>query len=256
MEILRDPIRLSFALFGPVIVMLTMGYGISFDVEHLSFAAFDQDQTLESRELIEQFQGSRYFGEHRPIARDAQLERRLEDGELRVALVIPPNFGKDLVSDKHPEVLAGVDGADPFRGETARGYLEGMTQTYLAEQVARGRMKTAPDLPVRMEARFRYNQGFKSVYSIIPGVIMVLLMQIPAMMTALGVVREKETGSIANFRSTPITKLEFLHGKQLPYVVIARISVVSLALMGYFLFGVPVAGSFATLAVGVVVYVL
>ena len=224
MEILRDPIRLSFSLVGPVLVMLTMGYGISFDVEHLSFAAFDQDQSLEARELIEQFSGSRYFEEHPSIASDTELDRRLEDGELKVAIEIPPNFGKDLVSDKGPEISAWVDGADPFRAETTRSYLTGLTQTYLAEQVARGRTTAAPSLPVNMQTRFRYNQAFKSVYSIIPGIIMVLLMMIPAMMTALGVVREKETGSIANFRSTPITRLEFLLGKQLPYVVIALIT--------------------------------
>ena len=132
----------------------------------------------------------------------------------------------------------------PFRAETARGYLTGLAQTYLADQAARGRTVTPPAaLPVNIEARFRYNQAFKSVYSIIPGVIMLLLMLIPAMMTAVGVVREKETGSIANFRSTPITRLEFLLGKQLPYVVIALISFLTLLLLAVFLFGVPVKGS-------------
>ena len=255
MEILRDPIRLFFSLVGPVIVMLTMGYGISFDVEHLSFSAFDQDQTLESRELIEQFWGSRYFEEHSTIASDRELDRRLETGELRVGIEIPPNFGKDLVSDKRPELFAWVDGADAFRAETTRAYITGITQTYVTEQVNRGRTTNAPNIPVKMETRFRYNQAFKSVYSIIPGVIMLLLMNIPAMMTALGVVREKETGSIANFRSTPITRLEFLLGKQLPYVIIALISFFSLLLLAAFLFKVPVTGSFGTLLAGVFVYV-
>jgi ribosome-dependent ATPase len=109
----------------------------------------------------------------------------------------------------------------PFRAETARGYLTGLTQTYLADQAARGRATMLPTLPVKMETRFRYNPAFKSVYSIIPGVFMLILMLIPTMMTAIGVVREKESGSIANFRSTPITRPEFLLGKQLPYVVIA-----------------------------------
>ena len=255
MEIFRDPIRITFSLLGPVAVMLTVGYGISFDVENLKFAVFDQDQTLESRELIEQLSGSRYFEERLPIASEAELDRRLEDGELKVALEIPPNFGKDLESGKGPEVLASLDGAMPFRAETTRGYLQIMAQTYAADQVARGRAATLPNVPVKMETRFRYNQAFKSVYAIIPGIIMMLLMNIPAMMTALGVVREKETGSIANFRSTPITGVEFLLGKQLPYVVIALVSFVSLLLLAVFLFGVPVTGSFAALLAGVFVYV-
>jgi len=256
MEILRDPIRLAFSLGGPIILMLTFGYGISFDIENLSFAALDEDQTLESREFLEHFAGSRYFEEHPEIATEAELDRRLQNGELRVAIEIPPNFGKDLVSNKLPEASAWLDGAMPFRAETSRGYLLGLTQTYLADQAARGR-PVAPltYLPVNIEARFRYNQAFKSVYSIIPGVFMLLLMLIPTMMTAVGVVREKESGSIANFRSTPITKLEFLLGKQLPYIAIAMISFISLLFLAVFLFEVPVKGSFVTLVAGVIAYV-
>ena len=125
MEILRDPIRLTFSFLGPLILMVTVGYGISFDVEHLAYAAFDQDQTNESRELLENFSGSRYFGEHPDIASDAELDQRLKSGELKVALEIPTNFGKDLLTDKRPEVSVWLDGAMPFRAETASGYVAG-----------------------------------------------------------------------------------------------------------------------------------
>jgi ribosome-dependent ATPase len=255
LEILRDPIRLAFALLGPIILMLTFGYGISFDVENLSYAAFDQDRTLESREFLEELSGSRYFREHPEIETADELERRLDNGELKVAIEIPPNFGKHLERNQDPEVFVWLDGAMPFRAETAQSYISGIAQTYLAHQVDRGRAIDAPSLPVNIDVRFRYNQAFKSVYSIIPGVIMLVLMLVPAMMTAVGVVREKEIGSIANFRSTPITRLEFLAGKQLPYLAIALISFVTLLLMAVFVFGVPVKGSFVTLVVGVVLYV-
>jgi ribosome-dependent ATPase len=255
LEILRDPIRLSFALLGPIILMLAAGYGITFDVEDLSYAAFDQDRTLESREFLEHLSGSRYFKEHPEIATPGELEQRLSNGELKVAIEIPPNFGQRLVRNQQPEISVWLDGAMPFRAETARSYLIGLGQTYLADQVARGRTIAAPSLPVDIAMRFRYNQAFKSVYSIIPGVIMLVLMGIPAMMTAVGVVREKETGSIANFRSTPITQLEFLAGKQLPYVVIAIVSFFCLLLLAVYLFGVPVKGSFVALFAGVLLYV-
>lgn len=255
MEILRDPIRLAFSLLGPVIMMVTFGYGISFDVEELAFAAFDQDQTSESQSLLEYFWGTRYFKEHQEIATEPELERRLKTGELKVAVEIPPNFGKDLVSNKRPEVSVWLDGAMPFRAETARGYVTGVALTYLSDQAARGRAVTVSALPVSIEGRFRYNQAFKSIYAIIPGIFMLLLMNIPAMTTAVGVVREKESGSIANFRSTPITRLEFLLGKQLPYVTIALISFVSLLLLSFFLFGVPIKGSLPALAIGVLAYV-
>ena len=255
LEILRDPIRLAFSLLGPLILMLTIGYGISFDVEHLAYAAFDQDQSTQSRELLENFSGSRYFTEHREIASETELEQRLKSGELKLALEIPPNFGENFLTDKQPEVSAWLDGAMPFRAETASGYVQGLAQTYLADQAARGHLPQPRALPVNVEERFRYNQAFKSVYQSIPATIMLVLILIPAMMTAVGVAREKETGSIANFRSTPITGIEFLLGKQLPYVAIGLASFVTLLLTAIYLFGVPVKGSLATLLAGVFVYI-
>ena len=255
MEILRDPIRLAFSLLGPLILMVTVGYGISFDVEHLAYAAFDQDQSKESRELLENFSGSRYFGEHPDIAVASELDHRLKNGELKVALEIPPNFGKDLLTDKHPEISVWLDGAMPFRAETASGYVMVLAQTYLTDQAARGHIAGLRPLPVNLEARFKYNQAFKSVYQTIPSTIMLVLILIPAMMTAVGVAREKETGSIANFRSTPITGIEFLLGKQLPYVAIGLASFVTLLLTAIYLFGVPVKGSLGALFAGVFIYI-
>jgi ribosome-dependent ATPase len=255
LEILRDPIRLSFALLGPIILMLATGYGITFDVEHVAFAAYDEDKSLESREFLEELQGSRYFEEHPEIATADELEWRLKNGELAVAVWIPPNFGKHLIHGQHPEISVWLDGAMPFRAETVRSYIQGIAQTYLEHQVARGRIEgAAPSLPITISARFRYNQAFKSIYHSVPSVLMVVLLAIPAMMTAVGVVREKETGSIANFRSTPITRLEFLTGKQLPYLVIAFVSFLTLLLMGIYLFGVPVKGSWGALFAGTLIY--
>jgi ribosome-dependent ATPase len=254
MEILRDPIRLTFALLGPVILMLVTGYGISFDVEHLAYAAFDQDQTRESRELLENFSGSRYFQEHPEIFSDAELQRRLQNGELKLVIEIPPDFGADVTADKQTAVSAWIDGAMPFQAETTRSYLAGIMQAYAADQAARGHVPPLSQ-PVNMETRFRYNPAFKSVYSIVPGVIMLILMMIPTMLTAVGVVREKESGSIANFRSTPVTKIEFLLGKQLPYAMIALASFASLLVLAATIFGVPVRGSLAALITGVICYV-
>ena len=254
MEILRDPIRLAFSLLGPIILMLAFGYGISFDLDNLAFAAFDQDRTRESREFVEEFSGSWYFKEHREISSAAELDRRLGSGELALAIEIPPNFGVDLIANRQPEVSVWLDGANQFRAETTRGYVDGVYQTYLADQSAQGRPVTSQSPPISVDMRFRYNQAFESVNAMVPGDIMLLLVLIPAMMTAVGIVREKETGSIANFRSTPITKLEFLLGKQLPYVAIALVSFVTLLLLALFLFRVPVKGSMATLFLGVGIY--
>jgi len=255
-EILRDPLRLAFAFLGPIVLMIAFGYGISFDVENLTFAAFDQDRTLESRQFLESFEGSRYFKERPPIANASELDRRLTSGELRLAIEIPPGFGKDLLNKKTPEIAIWLDGAMPFRAETASGYVSGLALHYLADQEMRRSGRTSSVAPISIETRFRYNQDFLSVFAIVPGVVMLTLVLIPAMMTAVGVVREKEMGSISNFRSTPVTRSEFLAGKQLPYVVIACMSFFTLLALSIVMFGVPVRGSMIALLAGVVLYVL
>jgi ribosome-dependent ATPase len=256
MELLRDPIRLAFAFLGPLILMIAFGYGISFDVENLRFAVFDQDRTPESRALIEAFTGSpRYFDERPPISSAEELDRRLRSGDLQLALEIPPEFGRDLASDRTPEVAVWLDGSMPFRGETMKGYVTALAAEYIRRLNAQRAPSSSAASAVNFETRFRYNQAFKSVYAMVPSVIMLMLILIPAIMSAIAVVREKETGSIANFYATPTSKFEFLFGKQLPYIAVAMISFVLLVILAIFLFGVPVKGSVAMLVLGSLLYV-
>jgi len=255
MEIWRDPIRLAFALVGPIILMIAFGYGISFDVEKQSFAALDQDQTSESRAYLENYTGSRYFNAQPALRDQADLEKRMRSGKLKVAIEIPPDFGKKIKQGRPTEIGAWIDGATPFTAETVRGYVEGVHQAYLKQLLLRTSGETQVS-PAKIEARFRYNQDFKSVFAMVPGVIMMLLALIPAMMTAVGVVREKEMGSITNLYATPVNALEFLLGKQLPYIAIAFASYITLLILALFLFQVPIKGSFVALTLGAVFYVI
>lgn len=256
MELLRDPIRLAFSLLGPLLLMVVFGYGISFDVEDLPYAVLDRDRTADSRAYLENFSGSRYFKQKRPILDYKDMEKRLRSGELIIAIEIPPNYGKLLRSGKQAVIGVWVDGAVPFRAETSRGYVLGVHQAYLAELARQQYGRKPPLAAVKIETRFRYNQAFKSVYAMVPGIFMLLLLMIPAMMTAVGVVREKELGSITNLYATPVTGLEFLLGKQLPYVIIAMISYASLIVLALLLFQVPIKGSFFALSFGVLLYVV
>ncbi|HTO44849.1 MAG TPA: ribosome-associated ATPase/putative transporter RbbA [Burkholderiales bacterium] len=253
-EIRRDPIRLAFALLGPVLLMIVFGYGISFDVENLSYAALDWDNSPESRAYLESYSSSRYFKERPRLTSEADIEQRLRAGRIRLAVEIPPGFGRDLRRGRSPEVAVWLDGAQPFRAETSRGYAEGVHQEFLAELARRSGQSTPPP-PVTIETRFRYNQDFKSVFAMVPGIIMMLLVMIPAVMTALGVVREKELGSISNFYVTPTTGLEFLLGKQLPYVGVALLNFATLVTLAVLLFHVPIKGNFLVLAAGALLYV-
>ncbi len=254
-ELLRDPIRLAFAFLGPVILMIAFGFGISFDVEHLRFAAFDQDDTPASRTLIDQFASSYYFSERTPIRSVAKMNRQLLSGDVQLVIEIPPGFGRDLQGGRVPEIGVWIDGSMPFRAETIQGYVSGVLAQYGSEHAAQRGQARGNQAQVQISTRFRYNQAFKSVNAMVPSVIMLMLMLIPAIMSAIAVVREKETGSIANFRATPITKLEFLVGKQIPYIAVAMVSFVLLALLAIFLFGVPIKGSVIVLIIGTLLYV-
>jgi ribosome-dependent ATPase len=254
LELVRDRVRLGFALLGTILLMLVFGYGITLDVEGLSFAALDRDGTPESRAYIQGFAGSRYFVEHAPIVDDAALERRLRSGELRLAIEVPPGFGRDVIRGRPTEVAVWIDGAMPFRAQTVEGYVQGVHQGFLGMLMQR--VNAPPQVAAAtLETRFRYNQDFKSLYAMVPGTIAILLVVIPAILTALGVVREKELGSITNLYVTPTRRTEFLLGKQLPYVLLAMLNFGLLVAITVLLFGVPLKGSLPALTLAALLYV-
>jgi len=254
-ELQHDRVRLAFAVLGPILLMTVFGYGISLDVNHLPFAVLDSDDTVSSRLYADSFRGTDYFDERSPIYSYGELNRRLRNGELRLAVEIPAGFERDMQRGRQPEVNALVDGAQPFRGETTRGYVESTHNLYEKRlREARGVPPVAT--PMKIETRMLFNQAFKSVYAMVPGDIMLLLILIPSMLTALSVVREKELGSIANFYAAPATRSEFLFGKQLPYLAVALIQFATLVALAVFVFQVPLKGSLATLVLGGVVYVV
>lgn len=255
-ELLRDKVRLAFALLGAIFMMVIFGYGISLDVENLAFAVYDQDQTPQSRAYLEAFRGSRYFAEQ-PAIQDAQvLHRRLQRSEIKLALEIPPGFGRDLYAGRRPTVAAWLDGGMPFRAETSRNYVEAVHQANLEQLAEQSSPALNRQAAASLETRFRYNQDVVSVNAIGPGVMALILAFIPAMLTALGIVREKELGSITNFYATPLTRLEFLLGKQTPYLLVSLVNLAVLVAMNRWLFGVPFKGSGLTLAFGGLLYVL
>ena len=258
-ELLRDPIRLAFALFGPIILMFAFGFGISFDIENLATATFDQDDTPQSRDLLQGFDGSRYFAIQPPITSARRgRETASRSGNTQIVVEVPPGFGRDLLNARTPEVDATVDGAMTFRGETAKNYVTRVIRMQ-GEELQRSLHRpgsanawSSEDIQIR----FRYNQAFLSVNAMVPSIFMLLLCLIPAIMSAIAVVREKETGSIANFRSTPITRFEYLIGKQLPYIAVSMIAFFALLMIAIFIFRVPPKGPFLVLLVGTLVYVV
>ncbi len=253
---LRDPIRLTLALLGSAILLFVMGYGISLDVENLRFAVLDRDQTSLSRDYAFNIAGSRYFEKRSPISTYAELDHRMRTGEISLAIELPPGFARQIHRGKSVDIGVWADGAMPTRAETVLGYIQGMHAGWLASLARQSASARAVSGQIAIETRYRYNPDVKSLPAMVPAVIPLLLMMIPAMLTALSVVREKELGSIVNFYVTPVSRLEFLLGKQLPYVVLAMLSFLLLVAIAVFLFGIPLKGSFAALTLAALLYSL
>jgi ribosome-dependent ATPase len=264
-----------------------MGYGISLDVEHLKYAVLDRDQTTVSRDYALNIAGSRRYFVERPAVTDyRELDRRMKSGELSMVLEIPPGFGRDVErklngalatlstggqsglgvageGDKPVRIGVWVDGSMPQRGETIRGYVQGIHFNWL-QDAARRRLGVRQDLglgqrqlvtPASVELRYRYNPDVRSLPAMVPAVIPLLLLLIPAMLATLSVVREKDLGSIINFYVTPTTRLEFLLGKQLCYVALGFVNFLLLTALAVTLFNVPMKGDFLTAAAGALLYV-
>ena len=254
LELLRDPIRLGFSLLGTTLLMLVFGFGVSTDVNNLSFAVLDHDQSPESRAYLSELRGSSYFTEKAPLNTYAELDNRLKSGDISAAIEIPPSFGSDIKRGRPVWVSALVDGAMPFRAETIRGYLQGMHQLYLTDPAVKTTVPSTPT-PADIEVRFKYNQDFDSIYALVPSNMSMLLALFPAILMALSIVREKELGSITNLYVTPVSRVEFLLGKQLPYIAVAMTNFTLMLMLALFVFKVPLKGSFPTLLLGVLIYV-
>jgi len=253
LELRRDPIRLSFAVLGTAFLMLIFGFGITTDVNNLSWRVLDRDNSPESRAFLGELRGSPYFTEMAPLKNAEEEQRALKDGSVNATIEIPPGFGRGLKAGRHPEIGVWVDGAMPFRAETMREYLTGVYQSYLSDPVVHIAPQAKP--LANVEVRFRYNQSFDSIYAQVPGTMALELALIPAILMALAVVREKELGTITNLYVTPVTRLEFLIGKQLPYIVLAFWNFLLMALMAWVVFHVPMKGNFFMLAAGALVFV-
>ena len=257
MQIRRDPIRLTFAFLGSALLMLVFGFGITTDVEHIRYATLDLDRSPESRVYLEQFAGSnRYFTGTAPAVSAEDALTRMQADDISVVIEIPPRFGRDFRKGTPPDVMAQVDGAMTFRGDTVEQYVRGVHQNTLSNP-ATGLPTSEPrKYTADIEERFMYNPSFQSIYSIVPSVPALLLLLIPAILMTVSIVREKELGSIVNFYVTPTARLEYLLGKQLPYLAIGMINFVILTALALLVFGVPIKGSFIILTVCTLLYLM
>lgn len=255
LQLQRDPIRLTMALIGSLLLMVVIGLGINMDVEDLTFAVLDRDQTTTSRDYVQDIAGSRYFNEAPPLHSYDDIDARMRTGELSLAIEIPPGFAADIQAGRDVQIGAWFDAANPSRSNTVEGYVQGIHGSWLARKARETFGDAAMASNFELVTRYRYNPDVKSLVAMVPAVIPMLLLMIPAILTTLSVAREKELGSIINFYVTPVTRLEFLLGKQLPYIVLAMLNYFLMMATARYLFGVPFTGSFLGFTLTALVYV-
>ncbi len=264
-EILRDRLLLAMAFVVPTLILVVLGYGLSFDVENIPFATVDYDRSALSREYLHRFIDSRYF-DYQGEARDTrELDRLLAESSIRFAIVIPPDFQNRLLAGRSVAVQSLVDGVFPYRAQVSKGYVAAINSDFSADLLRRhlsrkmgltSEQAGAAVQPVRLTTRYLYNQAIRSGWSLASGLIMLVLMVAPPFLTALGIVRERENGSIYNIYASTVTRGEFLLGKLLPYVAISAINIVLVWCLAVFLFGAPFKGGVVFFFVASLVYVI
>lgn len=244
-EVIRDPVTIWVSALLPLMMLFLFGYAISLDVENVPLGVLDQDQSPASRQLVDGFVQSGYFRLARVFSSERQVEDALQRGDVRLALTIPERFHVALVRDETPPVQVLLDGTYSATALIIAGYAQTIVSSYRA----------APIMPVRVEARVWYNAPMRSMNYIVPGLYGVILMAFPPLLTALAIVREKETGSIQQIFASPVTSAEFIAGKLIPYGLIAFIEAIMVIATGYFWFAVPFRGSVGFLLATSLIYV-
>jgi ABC-2 type transport system permease protein len=263
-EIVRDRLFFTLAFIMPTVLMLLFAYGLSLDVENIPMAIVDYDHSALSREYAHRFIDSRYFDFKGMANDDRELAPLLTNNTLRAVIVIPPHFERDLLAGRPGHVQTQIDGTFPFRAEITKGYVTAINAAFsvdsLAQAISHARGVPVAQVmqmlqPVRLEVRFLFNQSVKSIWSLAPKLIMAILMLSPPFLTALGVVREKESGAIYNIYASTVSRGEFLCGKIVPYILISAINALLLWLLATQVFGTPFKGDFVFFMLASLLYV-
>jgi len=257
-ELLRDPIYLGLAFVIPMIMILLFGFGLILDVKHLPVAFVDHDGSPWSRDYRDRFVHSEYFDLVGVLDRRSQSEEWLRTGQARVIIDLPPDFGRDLARGRPTEVGVTVDGSFPNRAAVVTGYVSAINNLYnqqllAATGTARGAAGVT-GLPVQVNLSVWYNPTLESKNAVVPGLLVLILMLFPALLGALLIVREKESGTIFNLYASPTGRMEIILGKLLPYLGVAMLDYLLIFAVSRWIFEVRFTGSFFVLTAGAVLY--
>ena len=252
LHIIRDWRTLLIAFVLPILLILLFGFAITFDIRDLKLAVADEDRTAASRTLIERFTGSRYFRLVATASDPGDLIALLDSGEAQIVLSIPKDYGRNIERWEGDTVQVLLDGSESNTATIAAGYVEailaGLNVSTVKKVLSRGGVPSRGIPPVDMQIRVWFNPEVNSTYTIVPGLVAVIMVVIAALLTSLTVVRERELGSLEGLIATPARKYEIIMGKMLPYLVLTLIDCLMVAMMGVVVFSVPFAGSLTLFA--------
>ena len=246
LHIVRDPRSLAMALAVPFVMLMLFGYGLTLDVDRIPTLIYDSDRSPESRDLIAQFAGSRFFEIIGYVDNYGAIERAIDRDQCLLAVVIQRNFARDLVAGRSAPVQLIYDGSDSNTASIAQGYADAMTQSYslklrAAAMNRRGGAKL--ESPVDGRLRVLYNSELKARNYIVPGLISVILAIITALITSLTIAREWEMGTMEQLLSTPLRPAEIVLGKMAAFFAVGLVDTVISIVAGMIVFGVPLRGS-------------
>ena len=258
-QILRDSRSLTIVVLMPVILVVLFGYGVSLDLKHLPVYVWDRDGSQQSQDLLKRFQASEYFDVVRVVNDYPTLVRAIDDGRAKMGIVIPWDFSRRLRDGRTAQVQALVDASDDNTANVLIGYSQAVVQAYsshLQLDWMRKRGQAGQLVPLNVETRTWYNENLESSAFIIPGVLALVMSVIGAFLTSLTIAREWERGSMEQLVSTPVTPLEIMLGKLVPYFIIGMFDVIVCAALALYWFHVPFRGSFVTLLVSSALFMI
>ncbi len=255
----RDPKMKAVVFVMPMVQLIVFGYVVTTDVRHVATAVLDADNTVASRELASRFIKSGYFDYRQYLRNDREARQALDSGKVRALLRMDKGFEDDLRAGRTARVQLILDGTDSNTAGVVLNYASritaGFSQDVLNARLARLRGAALEPGGVKLETRAWFNANLESRNFYVPGVIATLVMLITLLLTSMAVVREKEIGTMEQIMVTPITPLEFILGKTIPYALVAFADVILIMTLGVFWFGVPIRGSLVLLFVASVLFI-
>jgi len=246
-HVVRDPQSLAAALLQPFVMLLLFGWALSMDVDHIPTYVYDHDHSPQSRELIQQFSGSRFFDIKAQVQDYRAIEQAIDRREILIGLVIPDDFSKNLGIGKPAQIQLLIDGSDSNTAAISQGYAEGVIASFSRNITAEAMRRSPPPGGVEARVRVWYNPDLLSGNFIVPGLIAVILMIIAANLGSLTIAREWENGTMEQLLSTPVRPIEMALGKLSAHFLLGLTDMLIALFVGVVIFGVPLKGSWVLL---------